>query len=57
MFTVNCIEKTKIKKKRPGLSHFKKTLLRLIISYASTVVSNDYKVFIIIAYNNCLIPK
>ena len=29
----------------------------LIISYASTVVSNDYKVFIIIANNNCLIPK
>ena len=22
MFTVNCIEKTKIKKKRPGMAHF-----------------------------------
>ena len=22
MFTVNCIEKTKIKKKRPGVAHF-----------------------------------
>ena len=28
-FTVNCIEKTKIKKKRPGMAHFfKKKLIR-----------------------------
>ena len=25
LFTVNCIEKTKIKKKRPGMAHLKKT--------------------------------
>ena len=27
IFTVNCIEKTKIKKKRPGLPHFLKVTL------------------------------
>ena len=26
-FIVNCIEKTKIKKKRPGMTHFKKLIL------------------------------
>ena len=29
-FTVNCIEKTKIKKKRPRKAHLKKTLFRFI---------------------------
>ena len=31
LFTVNCIEKTKRKKKRPGMAHFFKKNLRVII--------------------------
>ena len=27
LFTVNCVEKTKIKKKRPGMAHLKKIVL------------------------------
>ena len=30
-FTVNCIEKTKIKKKRPGMAHFFKKKLSLLV--------------------------
>ena len=29
-FTVNCIEKTKIKKKRPGMTHLKKKKLKRV---------------------------
>ena len=36
-FTVNCIEKTKIKKKRPGMAHFKK---KLICSTGESPVAN-----------------
>ena len=33
LFTVNCIEKTKIRKKRPGMAHLKN------ISYLSPIVT------------------
>ena len=36
-FTVNCIEKTKIKKKRPGKAHFfKKTIKRFFLRWIIT---------------------
>ena len=33
-FTVNCIEKTKIKKKRPGMAHFFKKKLNLLLRHS-----------------------
>ena len=41
-FTVNCIEKTKIKKNRPGMALFNKEILSLIIileKYGINIVS------------------
>ena len=34
-FTVNCIEKTKIKKKRPGMTHFKKKEIKKSLTFVS----------------------
>ena len=34
LFSINCIEKTQIKKKRPGMAHLKKSLgLFFVVSY------------------------
>ena len=34
LFSVNCIEKTKIKKERPGMSHFLKKLSSLLQAHS-----------------------
>ena len=35
LFIINCIEKTKINKKRPGMAHFKKQQLRFVDHHAT----------------------
>ena len=44
LFTVNCIEKTKIKKKRQGMAHFKKQYFDCIRRkpVAISLAFNDY---------------
>ena len=37
LFTVNCIQKTNIKKKRPGMAHYKKQLMLFTWSWKSRV--------------------
>ena len=56
LFTVNCIEKTKIKKKRPGMAHLKKIKMLilkmghswpfLLIFVFSTVISTVYSKYV-----------
>ena len=41
LFTVNCIEKTKIKKKTPGMAHFKKKFLSQVFDNVFRLLSKE----------------
>ena len=41
LFSVNCIEKTKIKKERPGMAHFLKKVIKFITSALFLALKNN----------------
>ena len=56
LFTVHCVEKTKIKKKRPGMAHFLKNDTSFHFSCSAFIMKTNY-VSMVLIFNNSTAKK